>query len=1024
MRDDARAAPDGFAIRRSDDPTPEHGRSTIRRFIPVALLLSLLGLLVGILVHRWRRHRAERLARERERRPPAPLPPVRIQGLSKEEAAARYSEGQDNAVEFRPRHTRQEILRETVFTVFNASMLGLCVVQFLLGRPLDGLASLGAMALNIGINVLQQLRARRKLEHVEQETRPQATVIRDGTALSVDPSAVVLGDALVVGPGDPFVADGELISDGQILVDASMLGVDDVNGDRQVKQKGDHVFAGSFCARGRAIYEARRVGDERFIASLDDPSESANRSLTPLQSVISSVLYVLLALVAALFIVLVVHVVRADLVELEQGFFDAMSLIFSLAPSGLFFMIVVGYAVGTIDLAKVGAVVYRSQSVESLANVKVLCMSKTGVVTGTRVELETLGSSDQAGGLVESRVRQILGDYARSSSSPSVVNRALLDSFDGTHREVREVAPFLSLYGWNAVVFDDDDLRGVYVLGDPELLEPHLAASDEGQEGAGEEEEGQQPGVLRRTFGRVAGLFKRQKPVDRESAGSSPPHSPTPAPPHSPSSSSPPSLPTDPRPAGSDRESAGSEPDAPSEDQPPSRNPFRRAANWAKGLIRRSEPESEKEQEDEEVEPPERTVFLFAYRPDLCSLHDDDGQPRLPADLIPLCRLRHSMQIRPDTVEVLQELVERGVDIKVLSAEHPDQVGSVARQVGLGMEDGTLGVTSGPDLAAMPEDKFARAVLENDVFAQISPEQKARVVRALREQGQPVAMLGDGVDDVTALRQADLAITSRSGQQAALSVADIVLLKDSLRALLDVLDKGQRILHGVVDTLELNLTQVLYLALLVVMTPIVANGLPYRPSQGSLISIATLALPSVFLSLWAQAGAMSSSRAPRRIAHFVWPAGITISMAALVVYILFLNRSGQLEYAQLAVTYALVGAGLLLVVFLRPPIAVRMDGDVVQGDRRPTRLVLVLLVLVFLIAPMPLAQWLFKIDQLQELSDYLIVGMVLLVWSLALHLIWRLMGVRRLERPSHREVSAPDRGHLGRPEPPAQGESG
>ena len=142
-----------------------------------------------------------------------------------------------------------------------------------------------------------------------------------------------------------------------------------------------------------------------------------------------------------------------------------------------------------------------------------------------------------------------------------------------------------------------------------------------------------------------------------------------------------------------------------------------------------------------------------------------------------------------------------------------------------------------------------------------------------------------------------------------------------------------------------------------------------------------------------------------------------------MVYILFLNRSGQVEYAQLAVTYALVGAGLLLVVFLRPPIAVRMDGDVVQGDRRPTRLVLVLLVLVFLIAPLPLAQFIFKIDQLPELSDYLIVGMVLLVWSLALLLIWRLMGVRRVERMSHREVATSDRGHLGRPEASAQGES-
>ena len=108
--------------------------------------------------------------------------------------------------------------------------------------------------------------------------------------------------------------------------------------------------------------------------------------------------------------------------------------------------------------------------------------------------------------MAESRIRQILGDYARTTSVKNLATAAMETSFEGDWRAAIEEAPFLSLYGWSAIAFDDDDLRGVYVLGDPLVLESHLAT--DGQEPAEDETAGVTDAV-RRAFSPLGRLFRR-----------------------------------------------------------------------------------------------------------------------------------------------------------------------------------------------------------------------------------------------------------------------------------------------------------------------------------------------------------------------------------------------------------------------------------------------------------------------------------------------------------------------------------
>jgi cation-transporting ATPase E len=280
----------------------------------------------------------------------------------------------------------------------------------------------------------------------------------------------------------------------------------------------------------------------------------------------------------------------------------------------------------------------------------------------------------------------------------------------------------------------------------------------------------------------------------------------------------------------------------------------------------------------------------------------------------------------------------------------------------------------------------------------VTPEQAGQVVEALRDQGEVVTAVGDRVNDLMAMRQAHLSVTRQSSSPAVLSVADIVLLKDSPQALRTVLDKGQRIGNGLFDILKLYLVQISYLGLLILAIWGTGMGFPYQSKQGSLIAIASVILPSVGLSLWAPPGVVPRTRLGWLLAGFVAPAAVTMSVAGVLVYRLFLDRSGDMAYAQLALTWMLTISGLVLVVLLRPPVRPKVAGDERSGDWRPTALVLVLLVLLFIVASIPLADQVFGLKHLHEPLDYIVILLAVLAWVVTTLLVWRVRPLERLLR--------------------------
>ena len=388
-----------------------------------------------------------------------------IQGLSESDVLARRARGEGNNIRLKTSRSYADIVRQNVLNLINVILFTIGAVMVAIGRVGDAVVSVGLILLNVVIGIYQEARAKRQLDRIALLTRPKATVVREGREKVVDPAEIVLGDILVVRPGDQIVADGEVVGDGKMEVDESLLTGES---DLIPKRAGDKVLSGSFCVNGSAMYQATQVGLSSFANQLTASARAFRIAKTPLQKDVDFVIRVLLLIALFFgFLLLISGVVRS--IPLMRSV-QMAAVIAGLVPNGLFFMVIVAYALGALRIAYRGVLIQQSNSVESLSNVNVLCMDKTGTLTANRIQYHDLYPI----GVEKHALERILGDFARSASVTNRTSEAIIQALDGQARRAVDEAAFSSARKWSALAFDDDHLRGVYALGALEMLQPYL----------------------------------------------------------------------------------------------------------------------------------------------------------------------------------------------------------------------------------------------------------------------------------------------------------------------------------------------------------------------------------------------------------------------------------------------------------------------------------------------------------------------------------------------------------------------
>src|SRR6266480_310703 len=203
-----------------------------------------------------------------------------LSGLSEKEVSVRRAQGLGNEMPIKTSRSYVQIVRENIFNPLNTLLYILGITLILLGKVSDALISVGVVVLNVTVSVIQEVRAKRTLDQISLLTRPKTIVIRAGQEKSIDPGDIVVGDVLVIRPGDQIVVDGPILSTDRLDIDESLLTGES---DLVEKQSGDLVYSGSFCVSGSAFYQAEKVGSQSVAYGLTAGARAFRRIFTPLQ---------------------------------------------------------------------------------------------------------------------------------------------------------------------------------------------------------------------------------------------------------------------------------------------------------------------------------------------------------------------------------------------------------------------------------------------------------------------------------------------------------------------------------------------------------------------------------------------------------------------------------------------------------------------------------------------------------------------------------------------------------------------
>ncbi|HET6212629.1 MAG TPA: HAD-IC family P-type ATPase [Micromonosporaceae bacterium] len=260
-----------------------------------------------------------------------------------------------------------------------------------------------------------------------------------------------------------------------------------------------------------------------------------------------------------------------------------------------------------------------------------------------------------------------------------------------------------------------------------------------------------------------------------------------------------------------------------------------------------------------------------------------DGDDREAAALVVL-----EQRLRPSASRTVRYFAAQDVGVKVISGDNAVSVGAIAGQVGVpGAEDPV-------DARSLPEGtaELAEVLAGHSVFGRVTPEQKRAFVGALHSRGHTVAMTGDGVNDVLALKDADLGIAMGSGSGATRAVAKVVLLDDDFAGLPRVLAEGRRVLANIERVANLFLTKTVYSVLLAILVGLAHLPFPYLPRHITLVGTLTIGVPGFFLAL-----APSNERARPgfvpRVLRFAIPAGLVCGLAAFAAYAIARANTGS-----------------------------------------------------------------------------------------------------------------------------------
>ena len=722
--------------------------------------------------------------------PPSDVPRFNAdaeEGLSKSQVEERQEQGLVNRAQKKYSKTYKSIFISNICTFFNLLCLLAALALLSAHAPITQFTFVLIFLCNICMGIIQEIRAKKKIDRLSILSSPTARVIRDRKKREIPISEIVLDDILLLGAGQQVPADCIML-DGAAELNESLLTGESVP---VKKENGETLYAGSFVASGHCAVRVDKIGEDTYISKLTARAKKYKRPNSEIMNSINLFIKVIGFIIIPIAIFMFLTNFKnlggswAD-IRAGGGFFATLfsnnptlndtiqktcSVVIGMIPSGLLLLTTVALSVGMIRLAKYNTLVQDMYSLEMLARVNVLCLDKTGTITDGRMKVSDCVLLNNA---TEYSVDDILGSMLASLKDNNQTSIALYERFGHSSAlQASAILPFSSARKLSAVTFGE---AGTCAMGAPEF-------------------------VLKPMPIRVEKIVKQ----------------------------------------------------------------------YAQMGLR---------------------VLVLAHSP--AQIQGD----KLPTVFRPIAIITLSDNIRPDAIETIKWFRENDVAVKVISGDNPVTVSEVARRAGIKNASQFL------SLEGLSDIEVENAANQYTVFGRVTPEQKAILIRSIKKAGNTVAMTGDGVNDILAMKEADCAVSVASGSDAARNVSNLVLQDNNFGSMPKIVNEGRRVINNIKDSASLYIMKTLLTMLLALVCIFTGSAYFFTTNNMLMFEVLISAIPSFVLSLQPNTNRVKGKFIPFVVSRAM-PGAFTMAFGILALYIInqtslsslfeFTNAAGETE---------------------------------------------------------------------------------------------------------------------------------
>lgn len=706
-------------------------------------------------------------------------------GLTNEEVQERIAQGQVNNNENPNTRTYKQIILENTLTFFNFLNLVLLVLVLLVGSYKNSMF-VGIIFINTVIGIIQEIRAKKTIDKLAILTESKTVVLREGKKWKISTEKLVVDDLIFLKAGEQVPADAKIL-EGNLEVNESLLTGE---ADNLPKNQGDELFSGSFVTAGQACCQIIHVGSDNYASRITSEAKEFKRHNSELRNSLNAILKVISIIIVPFGAMLFYKQYYFVGDSIRDSVVNMVAAVLGMIPEGLVLLTSVALTLGALKLAQKKTLVQELYCIETLARVDTLCLDKTGTITEGTMCVDSVESYPP--------VYEEISDEASGNKTESGErNNDGTKSSELTEGSAASEASAVSAA--EAIAKED----GSSILLPQE--EAETGAEKTRQEDTVKIREiehimGNLLSVLKdqnATADALRARFKVAQDMELDHV----------------------------IPFSSDRKYSGAA--------------FKDAGTYLMGAAQFLFPEGN----------PELMEYCGSFAEEglrvLVVAHSENVNEgtEIPEGLEPVGLLLLTDVIRAEAPDTLAYFESQGVDLKVISGDDPVTVSAIAKRAGLKNAEQYVDATT-----ITTQEEMDEAVATYSVFGRVTPQQKQAMVKSLQAQKHTVAMTGDGVNDVLALKEADCSIAMAEGSDAAKNIANVVLLDSNFAAMPEIVNQGRRVVNNIRTAASMFLIKTIFSVLLSLITIFFGDYYPFEPIQMSLISACAVGIPTFLLA--------------------------------------------------------------------------------------------------------------------------------------------------------------------------------